>query len=71
LAHLAVTTPGYLTLAVIQDDPPDNRYLECAVEGGAAYLVSGDRLLLALGTFQDIQIVSPRVFLEALLRENR
>jgi hypothetical protein len=40
--------------------------LECAVEGAAAYLVSGDRLLLSLETYQGIQIVSPRVFLEVL-----
>jgi uncharacterized protein len=71
LARLALMTPGSLTLAVIQDDPPDNRYLECAVEGEAAYLVSGDRLLLSLGMFQGIPIVSPRVFLEVLQQENR
>jgi putative PIN family toxin of toxin-antitoxin system len=71
LAHLGLMTPGTLTIAVIQDDPSDNRYLECAVEGEAAYLVSGDRLLLSLGTFQSIQIVSPRVFLEVLQQENR
>jgi putative PIN family toxin of toxin-antitoxin system len=71
LAHLAVMTPGNIALAVIQDDPPDNRYLECAVEGEAAYLVSGDRLLLALGTYQGIPIVSPRVFLEVLQQEDR
>jgi putative PIN family toxin of toxin-antitoxin system len=69
LAHFALTMPGALTLAVIQEDPPDNRYLECAVEGDAAYLVSGDRHLLSLGTFQGIPIVSPRVFLEALRTE--
>jgi putative PIN family toxin of toxin-antitoxin system len=69
LARLALMTPGILTLAVIQDDPPDNRYLECAVEGEAAYLVSGDRLLLSLGTFQGIQIVSPRVFLEVIQQD--
>jgi predicted nucleic acid-binding protein len=61
-------TPGTLNLAIIQEDPADNRYLECAVEGAAAYLVSGDRLLLSLGTYQGIQIVSPRVFLEILQR---
>ena len=71
LARLALMTPGSLALAVIQDDPPDNRYLECAVEGEAAYLVSGDRLLLSLGMFEGIQIVSPRVFLEVLQQENR
>jgi putative PIN family toxin of toxin-antitoxin system len=69
LAHLAMMTPGTLTIAVIQDDPSDNRYLECAVEGEAAYLVSGDRVLIAMGTFQGIQIISPRAFLEILRTE--
>ena len=36
------------------------------MEGEAAYLVSGDRLLLSLGMFQGIPIVSPRVFLEVI-----
>jgi uncharacterized protein len=67
-AHLALMTPGSLGLEIIQEDPADNRYVECAVEGAAAYLVSGDRLLLTLGTYQGIQIVSPRVFLEVLHR---
>jgi uncharacterized protein len=67
-AHLALMTPGTLSLAIIQEDSADNRYLECAVEGAAAYLVSGDRLLLSLGRYQGIQIVSPRVFLEVLHR---
>lgn len=69
-AHLALMTPGTLSLAIIQEDPPDNRYLECAVEGVAAYLVSGDRLLLSLGTYRGIQIISPRVFLEVLHQDS-
>jgi uncharacterized protein len=71
LAHLALMPSGALALTVIQEDPPDNRYLECAVEGEEAYLVSGDRHLLSLGTFQGIPIVSPRSFLEVLQQENR
>jgi hypothetical protein len=67
-AHLALMTSGTLSLAIIQEDFADNRYWECAVEGAAAYLVSGDRLLLSLATYQGIQIVSPRVFLEVLQR---
>jgi putative PIN family toxin of toxin-antitoxin system len=70
LAYLAVCTPGQLTLAVIQDDPPDNRYLECAVEGAAAYIVSGDRLLLTLREYQEIRILTPRSFLEAVWSKN-
>jgi uncharacterized protein len=69
LAHLALMTPGTLSIAVIQDDPSDNRYLECAVEGEAEYLVSGDRVLIAMGTFQGIQILSPHAFLEILRTE--
>jgi len=35
-------------LSVISDDPDDDRVLECAVEGGADVIVSGDRHLLKL-----------------------
>lgn len=45
-------------------DEPDNRILECAVEGGADAVVTGDRALLALGTFQGIRILTLRSYLE-------
>ena len=45
-------------------DPDDNKYLECAVDGGADYIVSGDKDLLALNTFQGIPIVASRRFVE-------
>lgn len=66
LAHLAIVTPGEVHLAVITEDLPDNRYLECAVEGEAEYIVSGDQHLRRLGTYQGISILAPRAFLEAL-----
>ena len=66
IRYLAMSTPGTLTLTVIQDDPADNRYLECAVEGHAEVLVTGDRLLLNLGEYQSIKILTPRAFLEML-----
>jgi putative PIN family toxin of toxin-antitoxin system len=68
LEDLAVVTPGQVELSVIREDPDDNRYLECAVEGRAEYIVSGDRHLLALGTYRQIAIVTPRAFLSALPR---
>ncbi len=43
LAHLALQTPGELTLDVIKGDPSDNRYLECAVEGAADVIVRWNR----------------------------
>ncbi len=66
LAHVAIFTPGKLSLAVIEDDATDDRYLECAVEGGADFIVSGDAHLLALGHFREIQIITPREFLSLL-----
>jgi uncharacterized protein len=69
LAHIAILTPGTLTLVVITEDPRDDRYLECAVEGEAAYIVSGDQLLVRLGTYQGIPILTPRAFLEVLQRQ--
>jgi len=40
-------------------DPTDNRILECAVEGNADYIVSGDKHLLQLENYHSIKIISP------------
>ena len=66
LSRLAILTPGVERLSVIKDDLSDNRYLECAVEGEADYIVSGDEHLLSVGNFQGIEILKPRAFLEVL-----
>jgi putative PIN family toxin of toxin-antitoxin system len=66
LARLAILTPGELELNVIAEDPSDNRYLECAIEGDADCLVSGDQHLLRLGAYQKIAILAPRAFLDIL-----
>ena len=50
-------------ITIIQADPSDNRYLECAKEGEAAYIVTGDRHLLELGEFEGTIILPPAGFL--------
>lgn len=62
---------GYLiapktTLSVIVDDPSDNRILECAVEGKAHLIVSGDHHLQQLKVYQGIPIIRPIDFLRTL-----
>lgn len=47
----------------IDADPDDDVFLECAVEGGADALVSGDDHLLELGEYRGIQILTPDEFL--------
>jgi putative PIN family toxin of toxin-antitoxin system len=66
LEALAILTPGQLRLDVVAEDPSDNRYLECAVEGEVTCLVTGDRHLLQLNTYQRVEILSPREFVELL-----
>lgn len=53
-----------MVLHVITDDPDDNRVLECAVNGMADYIVTGDRHLLKLGSYDAISIVTVRQFLD-------
>jgi len=51
-------------LKVVTADPDDDKVLECAVVGSATHIVTGDRHLLSLSSYQDIPIVSATVFLE-------
>jgi uncharacterized protein len=44
----------------------DNPVLACSIDGRADYLVTGDRGLLVLDTFEQIHIVTPRTFLDLL-----
>ena len=50
-------------LNVVLEDKSDNRYLECALEGKAQYLVSGDNHLLDIGEYKGIIILPPAAFM--------
>jgi uncharacterized protein len=63
LANQALHVEPSEELSVVACDPTDNRYVECAVVGEAAAIVSGDRHLLALTEYQGIQMVTPAGFL--------
>jgi putative PIN family toxin of toxin-antitoxin system len=53
-------------LRVVLADPDDDKFIECALSTGAAYLVSGDRHLRVLERYQGIRIVSPAEFLRRI-----
>ena len=65
VAHLV---PVPTIQAVITDDPDDDKFLACAIEGGAAFIVSGDPHLLDLEEYQGIRILTPAAFLNLLER---
>ena len=69
LAAVAIMTQGALIVDAIADDPSDNKYLACAIEGKADYIISGDHHLLDLRVFQRIQIIDPGAFLDICREE--
>jgi predicted nucleic acid-binding protein len=50
-------------LNVIKEDPPDNRILECAVDGRSEYIVTRDNDLLRLGSYGGTKIIKVADFL--------
>lgn len=52
-------------LAVCRD-PKDNKFFECAVAGGADYIVSEDRDILDVGEYEGIKTVSAEEFMALL-----
>jgi putative PIN family toxin of toxin-antitoxin system len=63
LAAIAELVVPSKEISQIKDDPADNRVLECAVEAGAEYVISGDNHLLDLGEYSSIRILNPHQFL--------
>ena len=56
-------------LSVVDEDDADNRILECALEGKANYIISGDKKhLLRLESFKGIPIISADLFLKRFMQ---
>lgn len=54
-------------VSVVKQDPADDKFLACAVDGRADWIVTGDRHLLKLREFRGVRIRLPAEFL-ALFR---
>lgn len=50
-------------ISVVTVDPTDNIFIECAVDGKADYILSGDKHLLDLEMYEGIQIIRAKDFL--------
>jgi len=57
---------GLISAAGICRDSKDDKFLACAVEGQAHYLVSSDKDLLDLGQYEGVCILNPGQFLITL-----
>jgi putative PIN family toxin of toxin-antitoxin system len=56
-------------LDAVPDDDSDNRILECALDGDAEYIVTGDRHLLQLGHFRKVKILSVHEFMRLIRKK--
>lgn len=63
-AAIVVTPQAQVTPMLADRD--DVKFFACAVAGEAEYIISGDRLVQEVGTYQGIQILSPLSFLTVL-----
>ena len=62
----AIITGGKLKVNAVTKDPSDNKYLSCALEGRADFIISGDRHLKDLKSYKNIAIVDPGTFLATI-----
>lgn len=56
------------TTVTLCRDPDDNRFLGCAKDAKALYIVSGDKDLLVLEQFEDIEIITAKEFCERYMQ---
>lgn len=66
LKRFSYHVPGNIDVSGACRDAKDDKFLACAVEGEAHYLVSSDRDLLDMRHFRGIAIVNPGQFLLAI-----
>jgi len=65
LGHASMVRDGE-TVEVVEEDPDDNRVIECALAAGARWIVSGDKHLLGLEEYEGIRIVGAATAVKVL-----
>ena len=58
-------------LKIVEKDPDDNMFIECAVALKAEFVVTGDKALRAIQEYMNTKIVSPNEFLRNFRRLKR
>ena len=48
-------------------DPDDDKFINCAIDAKAIYIVNGDKDLLTIGQYEDIEIVTAKEFYDKYL----
>jgi uncharacterized protein len=67
IAKLEVIHPR--TAISVCRDPDDDKFLSCAVDAKALYIVSGDKDLLSIGEYEDVKIITAAEFCNCYLSD--
>ena len=54
------------SIDIVEDDPDDNKIIECAIASNSEYIISYDKHLLSLESFRGIKIIKPEDFPKTL-----
>lgn len=63
LGEMGILVDPSRRLSVFRDEP-DNRILECAVEGKAEAIVTGDKAMLAVGEYEGVRLITLADYLD-------
>ena len=55
-------------LNIVEKDPDDDKFIECAVALNSKFIISGDKALRDIKDYMDIKIQSPKLFLDNYLK---
>jgi len=58
-------------LHVVEDDPDDDKFIECAVALKADFIISGDKALTSIQDYMGIKIINPKEFILTLKKTKR
>jgi uncharacterized protein len=64
--HAEMVNPQGLEISVCED-PDDNMFISCALGSKSKIIVSGDKHLLKISGYQEIEVLKPRMFLDNYL----
>jgi len=56
-------------LRLVEEDPGDDKFIECAIALKCKFIISGDKALLDVQNYMGVNIVTPKEFLDTYMEE--
>ncbi|MFA4819893.1 MAG: putative toxin-antitoxin system toxin component, PIN family [Candidatus Aenigmatarchaeota archaeon] len=56
---------------VVKADPKDDKFIECAMNSSADYIVTGDKHLLELKEYENVKIITAKEFVDIVEKSDK